>query len=616
MHKKKILLSLLASSVLLAEDIKLQEITVTSVTKTEQSIKDVTSNVNVITKEEIEERHYTSVVDALKNVAGINYTSNGGLGATTSIYLRGAGNNRTLILIDGVRYQDPSNTNGASIGHLMMDDIERIEIIKGAQSGIWGADASAGVINIITKSAKKGTHVSGYAEAGSFVSKKFGASASHKTDKFDIKISADRVLSDGFSVQVPKGDDIDDYEDDAYENTTLNLKVGYNITNDARLSFGLTDISAKKEYDSFGNPDDTDMKSDIDQTLYNVKYQQKYQSHNITLKAERSEYEREEIGTVAQWGIEYVKDFDAKQNNLELFDDIKYNEKDFIILGGGLSSDYVEYTLTDSSSHDKTNRDKFVYATNSNIFGNLVLTESLRYDDYNNFDSKTTGKFGVKYNFTNDLYATSNIGTAYNVPNIMQELNPWGGTNRDLNPEDTTSFDISLAYKGFKATYFYNTVDDLIEWYDPDGWGGNPGIYKNLDGESIFKGYEFEYSQYVIDELFITMNYSILSAKDEDGKELARRPRTTFKAGFDYYPNDDFHFGAFGEYIGERFDRADKQGTQTGRYTVVNLVSDYNINKNLSVYAKIDNLFDKYYQVVDGYATAPLSAYVGIKAKF
>jgi len=616
MYKKKILLSLLLSSLLSAQNIELNEIEVVSATKTKQSIKDVTSNVSIITQEEIEERHYQSVADALKTVAGINYTSNGGLGATTSINLRGAGNNRTLILIDGIRYQDPSNTSGASIQHLMIENIKRIEIIKGAQSGIWGADASAGVINIITKEPKNGLHASGYTEAGSFLTKKFGASASYKKDKFDFQVNVDRIISDGFSVQAPKDKDVDDYEDDAYRNTTLNLKAGYNITDAARVSINVIDINANKEYDSYANPNDTAMQSDVSDQLYGVTFTQKYKNHNITLKAERSDYERKEIGTVASWGVENVKKFEGTKDNFELMDKIQYNKKDFFLLGMGMSSDEVEYILTNNETHKKTNRDKFIYATNSNKISSLVLTESIRHDNYNNFENKTTGKIGIKYNFTKDLYATSNAGTAYNVPNIMQELNPWGGTNSDLNPEKTKSFDVSFGYKNFQATYFYNKIDNLIEWYDPDGWGGTPAIYKNLDGESIFKGYEFTYTQDFAQSVYVTLNYNILSAKDKNGKELARRPHTTFKASINYYVNDDFSISAYGEYIGERFNGADKSGVQTGRYTVVNLASNYDVNKNFAVYAKIDNLFDKKYQVVDGYATAPLSGYIGLKAKF
>ena len=598
------------------QTIILEPITVSSATKTAQAIEDVTSNVNVITAAEIEEKHYTTVTQALNSIAGFNYTNNGGLGSNTSIYLRGAGNNRTLVLVDGIRFQDPSNTNGASIQHLMIQDIQRIEVIKGAQSGIWGADASAGVINIITKKAKNGTHASFHIEGGSFNTKKMGAIISHKTKEFDVKLSLNKITSDGFTVQAPRDEDINKYEDDSYSNGTLNLDMNYYINDSAKIGINILSIDALKEYDSFGNPNDTRMKSDISNKLYNVSYTQKYKNHNFTFKLEKSKFYRDEIGTVAQWGSEYVKEFEGENNNIEFSDNIKYNEKDFVIFGFGSSSDDVKYIMTDKSKKQKKNKNNYAYLTNSNIFDRVILTQSIRYDNYDNFDNKTTGKLGIKYNIYKGIYATSNFGLAYNVPSIIQELNPWGAINSELNPEDTKSFDISFGFKNFKFTYFYNQVTNLIEWYDPDGWGGNPAIYKNLDGKSTFKGFEVEFSQEISDAILVSLNYTMLSAKDKDGKNLARRPKDTTKVSLDYYPVESLHIGVFGEYIGQRYDKTDDKGEQTGKYAVVNLVSNYDINKNFSLYVKIDNLFDKYYQVVDGYSTAPFSAYIGMNAKF
>ena len=143
---------LLATNIYANDTIQLDEITVTSATKSTQSIKDVTSNVEVITKEEIEERHFTTVSEALNTLAGVNVVSNGGLGKTTSVFMRGFDSQRILVLIDGINYNDHTGISGARFGHLMVNDIEQIEVIKGAQSGIWGADANAGVINIITSS--------------------------------------------------------------------------------------------------------------------------------------------------------------------------------------------------------------------------------------------------------------------------------------------------------------------------------------------------------------------------------------------------------------------------------------------------------------------------------
>ncbi|MEA3314976.1 MAG: TonB-dependent receptor, partial [Campylobacterota bacterium] len=593
---KKIKLSittalLLATNLYSSQD--LGTINISSATKSEQSIKDITSNVEVITSYELEEKHISTVTEALNLISGVSFTSNGGIGATTSLNLRGMSNKRTLVLIDGIRFQDPSNTNGANISHLMVSDIEKIEIIKGAQSGIWGADATAGVVNIITKKAKNGLNGSIFVEGGSFNTKKIGGVVSHKNKNYDIKISANQLTTDSFTVQAPKGEDIKKYEDDSYKNRTINLATSYYINDNAEINLNITDIDTQKDYDSYHNPDDTNMSSDIENRLYNISFLQKLNNHNIKLKAQQSEFSRDEIGTVAQWGMQYVKVFEGTTKNIELNDNITYNENDFIVLGVGSSSDDVKYTKTDNSSEDKKHKDNYIYLTNSNKLNNTILTQSIRYDDYDNFDSKATGKLGIKHNYNSYTYVSSNIGTGYTVPNIVEELNPWGAINSELNPENSKSFDIGFGYKDIKITYFYNKIEDLIQWYDADGYGGEPAIYKNLDGKSTFKGIEIDYKKDIMQDLLLSLNYTNLNAKDKDGEDLARRAKEDFKFGIDYYGVEKLHLGLNGQYVGERYDKANKQGAQTGKYTIANFVANYDIKKDLKVYTKVDNITDK-----------------------
>ena len=276
-------LSLITATLLLTTNIHAEEdigeITVVSATKISQNINHITANVNVITAQEIEERGFTTVTQALNSLPGISFTSNGGLGKVTSLYVRGMNSKRTLVLVDGIRYQDPSNISGASIQHLMTSDIERIEVIKGAQSGIWGADAAAGVVNIITKSAKEGGHASATIETGSFNTKHLGASVSTKTDRFDLKVSAYKLTSDGFTSQAPKNIDIDTLEDDAYENRTINLHLGIKITDNSKLTIQHTNIEGSTEYDRRDGNDtkaQSDFKTKLTSFAYTYQLRQSY----------------------------------------------------------------------------------------------------------------------------------------------------------------------------------------------------------------------------------------------------------------------------------------------------------------------------------------------------
>lgn len=584
-------------------------ITVTSATKSEQSIKDVTSNVEVISNIELEEKNIKTVTEALNLVSGISFTSNGGMGKTVSINLRGMANNRTLILLDGMKFQDPSSTHGANIAHLMVTDIEKIEIIKGAQSGIWGADASAGVINIITKKPKDGVHGSILMEAGSFNTQKVAGTISYKNKKIDAKLSVTDIQTDGFTSAAPKGKNIDKYEDDGYENTTINLQSNYYINDNAKIGINITDIDALSQYDGWKAPNDTSMKSDVDATLYGVTYNQIFDKHNITIKAERSDFKRDEIGTSGTFFGPGVKNFNGQTNNIEINDTFSYTNDSFLLLGFGHSSDEADFVKTDNTKGNKKNKDKFIYLTNSNKFNNTTLTQSIRYDNYNNFDDKFTGKLGIKHNYTSNIYISANIGTAYNVPNIMQELDAFNTQiNENLNPEDTKSADISFGYKDLVITYFYSKVTDLIDW--------DNNKYQNLEGKSTFKGLEVDYKKEIFDDVLFNVGYTRLSAKNEDSEYLQRRAKDTFKFGIDYYGIQKLHLGLNGEYVGSRYDKDDKKGTQTGRYTVANFVANYDLTTDIKIYTKIDNITDKYYQTVDGYATSPRAYYAGVKYSF
>jgi vitamin B12 transporter len=608
--QKKLSTSLVAS-VLLATNLfsaqNLETITVTSATNSTQSIKDVTSNVEVITKEEIQERHFTTVTEALNTLPGISFTSNGSLGASSSVYLRGMDSKRTLVLIDGIRYNDITGLSGAPFEHLMISDIERIEVVKGAQSGVWGADASAGVINIITKTANTGTHGNVEVEYGSFNTKKYGMNISHKTEKYYVKGSLNKTDTDGYSSYVAKkssvnygkrGDELG-YEDDGYDNLTANLKAGYNIDDSNKIDLAHTSIDADSNFD---NPSaDASNTSTTKDKFSTISYQNKNDFATTDLYAKRSEFDREYY--YPAYGSTSYYNGTVKEYGLKT--DIPYmNESSFLVLG----ADYKTFEHKDDLNEKYNN--KAIFVTNNNKFNDnkTIVTQSLRLDSYDTFDNKTTGKIGIKQYIWNDLNASANYGTAYNVPTLYNLYSNYG--NEDITPEETKGYDLQLEYQGMSITYFENKITDMID-FDTSTY-----TYGNIEGTSTLKGYELAYKKDIIEDTILNLNYTHLSAKDSDGEDLARRAKNQVGFGVDYYGISKFHFNVNGQYIGDRYNSDNKTGAETGNYTVWNSVVNYEINKTFSTYLKVNNLFDKYYQTVDGYATAERSAYVGLKASF
>lgn len=598
---KKTKISLVASFLIatnLYSQTTLEEISITSATKSEQKLRDVTANVDVITAQEIEDRKFKTVSEALQTIPGIQVSPSGGIGQQTSLFLRGMDSHRTLVLIDGVRYNDITSPNGtANFEHLMINDIERIEVIKGAQSSIWGADASAGVINIITKSAKDGTHGNATVEYGRYNSKTAKANISHKDKNFDAKLSATRVDTDGFSAKVPKDEKLSKYEDDGYENTTANLKLGYNFDENNRVSTSYEIIDTKVDYDNF--PDDKASQAKTKTYLANLTYENKNDialtkvyTNYTDIKREYSfgEYE----GNVEEYGVNTSIDYLNSSN---------------LTIGG----DYKKFETKKDVLDEYNNKGIFITNTNKFFDDNTIFTQALRYDKYSDFENKTTGKIGIKQYIIDELNVSSNYGTGYNVPTISQLFGQWGA-NPDLNPEKTKSYDLGIEYKGLSITYFNNKVENMIDWVTiPQSWDG---AYNNIEGKSKIKGVEIAYKNYITQDVLLNFNYTNLSAKNDKDEYLAKRAKNKVGFGVDYYGLKDFHFNVNGEYVGTRYDRIDQQGAKTGNYTIWNVVVDYDINKTFSTYVKLDNIFDKDYQVVDGYATSQRAAYLGLKASF
>ncbi|MCT7528105.1 TonB-dependent receptor [Aliarcobacter cryaerophilus] len=610
---KKINVSLVASFLIATnlysqQTSSLDEITISSATKLEEKLKNVTANVDVITAEDIESRKFKTVIEALNSLSGVSISSYGGIGQLTSLFLRGMNSDKTLVLIDGIRYNDPSG-NGANFEHLMINDIDRIEVIKGAQSSIWGADASAGVINIITKSAQDGTHGNATVEYGRYNSKTTKANISHKNESFDAKLSATRVDTDGFSAISPKSSEAKNYEDDGYENTTVNLKLGYNFDQNNRVSTSYEIIDTKVDYDNEIYPapsykldlvksaDDLS-KAKTKTHLANLTYENrndialtKVYTNYSNFKREYTDASRDEYkGVIKEYGVNTGIDY-LNSSNLTI------------------GADYKKFE--NKANIDKEYNNKGIFISNTNKFfdDKTIFTQALRYDRYSNFENKTTGKIGIKQYIIDDLNISSNYGTGYNIPTTFQLYDTsYGMGNKNLSPEKTKSYDVGIEYKGFSITYFNTKVNNLIV--------APASVYENVEGDSKFKGIEVAYKNYVTEDIFLNLNYTRLSAKNKDKEEFGRRPKDKVGFGVDYYGLKDFHFNVNGEYIGTRYDKVNKQGASTGNYTIWNAVVDYDISKNFSTYLKLDNIFNKDYQIVDGYATSQRAAYVGLKASF
>ncbi len=586
---------------------------VVSAANTEQDDEDVTEDLTVITAEEIQERGYKTLKDALTSVPGISFTSNGGFGQPTSIYLRGLQSDHLLVLVDGVRANDVTGLNGAQFEHFRLDNVERIEVVKGPQSGIWGADASAGVINIVTKKSTKNSLAYSFS-LGTYDSRDFSLSLSRKEGAFDYRFALSTFRTAGFSAAEPgsrsplygtRGDDLG-YEKDPYSNRNIQLGIGYDLSSSDRIEGSLYSIDADVHYDSsdfatdqtIDAPDGPFTVNRVKERFYRAAYIRSDGANEAQLFYNFSTFNRSQYGGYSG----HVKEAGV----LDRFD---YTKGGFLQAGAGYQS--FHQGLSGGTGLNRSYANRYIFATNYNsIFdGKSVLTETLRYDNYTTFDNKLTYKIGLKQSIVDGLSLLGNYSTGYNVPTLYRLYGNFVG-NSALKPEKSAGFDIGLKYGGLKFLYYLQRVEDLIDY------SYTTFKYYNVDGNSKFKGVELSYSGALFDSLAYDIGYTrLIKAEDALGKDLPRRASDMLNYSFTWFPTQEHTVNINGYYAGERFDDAAKS-VQTGKYNVTNLSLRHNFAKGYTGEIEVRNLFDRFYQEVDGYATAGRSIYIGVSARY
>ncbi len=608
---------LLTTNIHAAEDIG--EITVVSANKTAQSISETTSDITVITAEDIEEKGYQTVAQALEQQAGIIISNSGGMGQPTSIFTRGMDGGQTLILLDGMRLNDPSTTNGAAhLESLTTANIEQIEIIKGGQSSIWGSNASAGVINIITKTPKDGTHGSATVGYGSYNTKEISADVAYKDEKFTAQAMGSYLKTDGFSALAPR-----DAESDAYENKTYNLKLGYIFNENNKINLSFNHIETDTQYDGTDatyTPDPNDPTSYVtsEQTNYAMDYYFTYDNYSATLNASKGEYTRKDY-----YNGQGPTLYNASTAEYSLINAYTYTQGKAIL---GFEYKEIEDELSLSAQSSYINKAVF-FSNLYHISDDTLLETNLRYDDYDTFSSKTTYKIGLSHDhaFLEGFKTSANYYTSYDAPTIYQYApSTFVRTNPDLKPSYTKGFDLTASYKKLiSITYFNNKVEDYIDYESAAIWG-NPGQYINVDGESKFEGIELS-GAYTFDpyNIILSGNYThLIKAEKYDGTDFLRRPKDLLNVSLDYYTENNMHFGVNTQYVGDRTDSAFDPVTytqtevQTGNYTLWNLNFGAKLAEDLDLTLNARNIFDKEYQSVYGYATEGASLYAKVKYSF
>ena len=591
----------------------LEDINVTTSNKTSESIANSTSNITVLGAEEIEENGYQTVAQALNSIAGISVETAGGLGQQNSFFLRGADSGSVLVLLDGMRLNDPSTTNGtALLESLATDNIEQIEIVQGAQSSIWGSNASAGVINIITKKAKEGVHGLVGLQYGSYATKGTDVALSYKDKKLTAQVLASYLDTQSFSALSPAS-----AENDGYTNKNLNLKLGYvfNANNSINLSYNTT--KTKTEYDNpFSEKKANDDYSHADSKQKNLAlvYRYEVENYSATVRASKGVYDRNYF-SISSFG-EGTNVYKATLKEYSFINAYTYTQGKAIVGFEYKNIDgFNQYNAFAKSQADYSN--KAIFLSNTYHVNNDTLLETnLRYDDYDAFNNETTYKIGLKHyhHFLEGFVTSANYHTGYDAPSAYALANSVAGTM--LKPSYSKGFDITAKYKELLTLSYFNTkTKDSID-YDMNRYG-----YFNVLGKSKFSGLEVS-STVNIDslDLMLSANYThLFTFEKEDKSALLRRAKDVLNVTLNKYVDNNTYFGVTAQYIGDRIDTngaypASK--VSTGNYTVYNANFGTKLFNNMEVSLHVKNIFNKTYQSIYAYASSDREAYAKIHYRF
>ena len=568
--------------------------------------------ISVITQDDIERAAYRTVADALEALPGIAITRNGAPGAAASVYIRGLSGDGVLVLIDGVPINDPSSTGGGfDFASLDAAAIERIEVLRGAQSTLWGSGAEAGVIAITTKRGTTGVQGSFFVEGGSYGTFRAGGSASGASETGDFAVSLTRTSTDGFSSL--KADSSGD--DDGMSSLAINARAGINLPGDGRLGMTLRRSQSTVDYDNPYAPGTTPT-GDNEELSTALTFDMPVWGDRVDISA--------------QVGYAQV------ERSSEVYDYNYLGERRFARLQATVDANDWN-TLTFGAEHERFNGEGDYFgavdlpkshSSISSFFGlwetrplaGLTLMGGLRHDEHSEIGGNLSGRISAAYAATDEITLRSSWGTAFKAPSLYQQTYGTPVPNLGLKPQTSQGWEAGVDFASADgrfaagATVFQQKLKDEID-YDSDGIWDTPGYedgYYNIDSSS-YSGLELTGSARLNSMFVLSGAYTYTDAhNDVTDTRLIRRPRHTADLQLAFDDGGPLRAQVTATYN----DGYPDFSGSVDSWIRVDAAASYAVTETVEVYGRLENIFDVDYEYVSGYNTAGRSGYLGLRAKF
>ena len=599
--------------------------------RTEIPLSQVAASVSVLNADDLQNRPGTQLSQLLRTLPSVRVSNNGGVGKNTAVRIRGEEGYRTKTYIDGIDISDVTSTQVQTrFGIIMNSQLERVEVLRGPQGMMYGADSGGGVVSITSKQAHAPLEADVSAEAGRYDTQNLGGNIRGKSDLGSFSVSASQFETDGFNAR-----DIDQGENadlDGNKNTTVHANGEVNLTDNLSAQLTLRNVDNETEFDGCGFPSSMDCVSESkrqDERLA-LNYNTAKTSHEFAYSKSKSHNKVIVDGSINS------QDIDGTAQQLQYVGQAQIVEDLSVVYG----LDYEKQSVTNHlSSFDEDRKIYGAFAEIQTQWGdNFFYNLGARYDDTGDFDEHLSYRLNGAYlqpiSADNTLKFKGGYSTGYRAPSLFEvaynTTNPFA--NQALLPdelEEETSKGWEIGVELLSSSRFWGEVvwfDTTIEneiFFDLNTFAG----YQQGQGKTSSKGLEIALSYELLDSVTLTGNYTYNDTEAGDGRfpgssnadPRLRRPENVFNLGAEYrFLGDKGLFAAYYRHSADAVDYDFSAGEliDLDDYGVLDLVASYQVLDALEVYAKVENATDEQYQEIKTYNTANAAAYVGFRYSY
>ena len=603
------------------------ETIVVTATGVQQDIAETGASISILTEADIRDQQSLSVGELLQELPGVNVAQSGGLGSQTSVRIRGAESDQTLVLINGIRVNDPSAPDGSfDFGNLFAGNIERIEVLRGANSVAWGSQALGGVVNITTQRATEELRLFAQGEYGANDTISFTSNASNKFGPLGVSLGGGYVRTDGISA-FSGG-----IEPDGYRQYSANGLISLDLTDNVRIETSALYADSRVDNDSVFPPFSSDS------TQFS-KAEEFYGNISVLADAFDGRFQNRFALSIADINRDIVSPFftslpRGRTERFEYRGDFAVTDQIRFVFG----TEIEDSSYQNTGVSDSTGIDSLFLQTIVQPVSGLTITGGLRHDEHDDFGGNTSLAGNLAYQFgTDGPILRAGYAEGFRAPSLIDlDDRPFGFGTPDLVPETAKSYEIGLdqAFLGkavrTSVTLFQRDTRNQIAFaacpLPPDPApavclsGNRPfGTTLNIERNRT-RGVEAILTIIPAERFQIDANYTYLDTENRSdganmGNKLARRPSNSFYLNTSYETSYGLKIGADLQIVGDSFDDLANSRRIDG-YALAGIRANMPVMDGIELFGRIDNLFDVTYEIATDFGTLGRSAYIGARARF